>query len=104
MATLTVTVKQRTNKGETAFEGSFQLPGSSVTKLARKDGTTQFPNRATLNQTARRVASTLGWELQYNEPAKKAAKKSVKSKTTKKAKASKSATASTPCPSSTSCN
>jgi hypothetical protein len=85
MATLTVTVKQKTTKaGETSYEGSFQLPGSSVTKLSRKDGTLSFPNRATLNQTARRVATTLGWELLYEEPVKKAAKKSVKSKTASK--------------------
>lgn len=90
MATLTVTVKQKTSKsGDTSFEGTYQLPGSSPTKLARKDGTLSFPNRATLNQTARRVATTLGWELQYEEPVKKAAKKSVKSKTSKSAKASK---------------
>lgn len=81
MTTLKVTVKQNSNKGESTLEGSYQLPGSSLTKLAKKDGSTKFSNRATLNQTARKVASVLGWELQYEEPAKKAAKKSVKSKT-----------------------
>lgn len=92
MSTLKVTVKQRTSKGETSLEGSFQLPGSTASKLSRKDGSTSFPNRATLNQTARRVAGLLGWELEYVEPAKKAAKKSVKSKTSKaSAKAAKPA-------------
>lgn len=80
MSTLKVTVKQSTAKGETSLEGTYQLPGSSVTKLAKKDGTTKFQNRATLNQTARRVATALGWELQYEEPLKKAAKKSVNKK------------------------
>jgi hypothetical protein len=96
MSTLTVTVKQRTSKsGDTTLEGSFQLPGSTVTKLSKKDGTTQFPNRATLNQTARRVATALGWSLEYDEPKKKAAKKSVKSKTGKTSKSKKASKAQT---------
>jgi hypothetical protein len=85
-ATLNITVKQRTTKGQTSLEGSYQLPSSSPAKLSRKDGSTQFPNRSTLNQAANRLATTLGWEVQFNEPAKKAAKKSVKSKTATKAK------------------
>jgi hypothetical protein len=85
MSTLKVTVKQKSAKGATTLEGSYQLPGSTAAKLSRKDGSTQFPNRATLNQTARRVAGVLGWELEFVEPAKKAAKKSVKSKTSKPA-------------------
>jgi hypothetical protein len=87
MTILKVTVKQSTSKGQTNLEGSYQLPGSSLTKLVKKDGTTRFQNRANLNQTARKLATTLGWELQYQEPAKKAAKKSVKSKTASKPKA-----------------
>ena len=89
MSTLTVTVKQKTSKDQTTLEGSYQLPGSTVAKLAKKDGTTQFQNRATLNQTAKKVATTLGWELKFAEPAKKAAKKSVKSKTAKAKKSTK---------------
>lgn len=97
MATLTVTVKQKTAKtGETSLEGSFQLPSSTTTKLSRKDGKTQFPNRASLNQAAKRVATALGWELAYEEPAKKAAKKSVKTATAPKAKAPKAKAAVAP--------
>lgn len=94
--TLTVTVKETTSKGQTSWQGTYQLTGSSVTKLQLKDGSTQFQTRATLNQTARRVAAALGWELRYEEPAlKAAAKKSLKptaakaSSTAKKAKATK---------------
>lgn len=98
MATLKVTVKQSTSKtGETSVEGTYQLPGSSLTKLAKKDGTTRFPNRATLNQTARRVGTALGWTVEYVETAKKAAKKSVKSKTAKP-KAKRTAKRATPAP------
>jgi hypothetical protein len=86
MATLTVTVKQKSSKGVSSLEGSFQLPASTTTKLSRKDGKTNFTNRAALNVAAKKVATALGWELSYEEPAKKAAKKSVKSKTAKAAK------------------
>jgi hypothetical protein len=88
MSVLKVTVKQSTRQGESALEGTFQLPGTAKGKLAKKDGTTRFPNRATLNQTARKFAAAIGWELQFDEPAKKAAKKSVKSKTSKKSEKS----------------
>lgn len=81
MSKLTVTVKQRTIKGETTttgVEGIYQLPSSTTAKLARKDGTTVFPNRGSLAQAAKRLATTLGWESELVEPQKKAAKKSVK--------------------------
>lgn len=92
MATLKVTVKEKTSKGKTTLQGSYQLPGSSVTKLQRNDGTTQFETRATLNQTARRVATALGWELQYEEPAVKAAAKKSTKPTAKKVTVRKSKT------------
>lgn len=84
---LTVTVKQRTSGDKNWVEGSYQLPSSTSTKLARKDGSTQFPNSATLKATARRLATTLGAEVEFAEPAKKAAKKSVKKAAKKTAKA-----------------
>ncbi len=90
MSTLKVTIKEATSKGVTSLQGSYQLPGSSVTKLQNKEGSTSFATRATLNQTARKVATTLGWELQYEEPAvKAAAKKSLKPTATKKTTAKK---------------
>lgn len=94
-STLQVTVKQKSSKGQDWLEGSYQLPSSTVTKLARKDGSVQFPNSATLKSTARRLATALGREVEFVEPAKKAAKKSVKKAATK-AKAKKSVPASTP--------
>jgi hypothetical protein len=79
MSVLKVTVKETTTKGQTSLQGSYQLTGSSVTKLQTKDGSTQFSTRATLNQVARKVAAALGWTLEYQEPAlKAAAKKSLK--------------------------
>lgn len=81
MSTLKVTVKETTTNNKTSWQGSYQLPGSTVAKLATTDGETRFENRAGLNRTARKVAATLGWELQYEEPAlKAAAKKSLKTK------------------------
>ena len=88
MSTLTISIKQKASGDETFFEGSYQLPGSTTAKLARKEGGTKFPTRAALNQVARKLAGSLGWELAYEEPAKKAAaKKSVKSRTKKAAEA-----------------
>ena len=81
MNKLTVTVRQRTVKGDTpstGVEGTYQLPSSTTAKLARKDGVTLFPNRGSLAQAAKRLATTLGWEAELVEPQKKAAKKSVK--------------------------
>ncbi len=96
MTKLTVTVKQRTAKGETTssgVEGVYQLPSSTTAKLARKDGTTLFPNRGSLSQAAKRLATTLGWEAELVEPQKKAAKKSVKQAASKTAtKATKAST------------
>lgn len=81
MRTLTVTVKQRTVKGETtttALEGVYQLPSSTTAKLARKDGTTLFPNRGALSQAAKRLAATLGWQAELVDPQQKKAAKTVK--------------------------
>jgi hypothetical protein len=82
MSTLTVTVKQRTTKvGETTstgVEGTYQLPNSTTARIARKDGTTLFPNRGSLSQAAKRLAAVLGWESELVDPQKKVAKKSMK--------------------------
>lgn len=103
---LTVTVKEKSSKGQTWLEGSYQLPSSSVTKLQRKDGSAQFPNSATLKQTARRLATTLNAEVEFAEPAKKAAKKSVKKAAAKKtpAKAKAKASAAECCSGSDDCS
>jgi|688.fasta_scaffold17329_3 hypothetical protein len=78
MSKLIVTLKSRTTGTNTGVEGVYQLPNSSPAKLARKDGTTVFPNRGSLTQAAKRLANTLGWEYEVAELQKKAAKKSVK--------------------------
>ena len=82
--TLNVTVRQRTSKGKTTgWEGTVALPGLKQTKLARKDGTTLFDTTGALKTVARGVGRRFGFAVEYTEPAKKAAKKSVKSATKK---------------------
>jgi hypothetical protein len=79
MSKFTVTVKNR----PTGVEGVYQLPNSTPSKLARKDGSTVFPNRGSLTQAAQRLATTIGWQYELAEVQKKAAKKSVKTSATK---------------------
>ena len=83
MTTLTVTVKERSSKGQTTgFEGTVDVPGLRRTKLARKDGTTLFDTTGALKTTARAVGKRLGLTIEYADfPTKKIAKKS---KTTSK--------------------
>lgn len=78
MTTLNVTVKQTTVKGETGYTGTVTLPGLKATKLARKDGQTLFPTTSALKTVARSTAKRLGLTVEYTEPLKKAAKKSIK--------------------------
>lgn len=101
MTTLTVTVKNRTSGTTTGVEGVYQLPNSSPAKLARKDGSTVFPNRGSLTQAAQRLANTLGWQYEISDVQKKAAKKSVKPTT--KAKAKTAAVTASSNPKNTSC-
>lgn len=77
MTTLTVTVKERSSKGQTTgFEGTVDVPGLRRTKLARKDGKTLFDTTGALKTTARAVGKRLGLTVEYTEwPPKKAAKK-----------------------------
>lgn len=77
MSKFTVTLKTRTG-ATNGVEGVYQLPNSSPAKLARKDGTTVFPNRGSLVQAAKRLASSISWDYEIVETQKKAAKKSVK--------------------------
>jgi hypothetical protein len=77
MTTLNVTVKQTTTKGETGFTGTVAIPGLKATRLARKDGTTLFPTTSALKTVARGLGRRLGFEVEYDETWKKAAKKSV---------------------------
>lgn len=79
MSKLIVTVKNRMVKGiSVGLEGSYQLPNSTPAKLARKDGTTVFPNRGLLTQAAQRLATALDWTYEMAEPVKKATNKKVK--------------------------
>lgn len=78
MSKLIVTVKQKTTNGSTGVEGYYKLAGSTPARLQRKDGGTVFPNRGSLSQAAKRLATTIGYEAELAEPQKKAAKKSVK--------------------------
>ena len=84
--TLNVTVKPKTSKGNSGWEGTVALPGLKPTKLARKDGNTLFPTTGALKTVARSVGKRFNLDVEYTEPAKKAAKKSVKTATSKKSK------------------
>lgn len=75
MANLTVSV--RTTKNQT-WEGVVNIQGLSSAKLARRDGATSFATRAALNTVARQLAQRLQLELVYDEPVKRAAKKSLR--------------------------
>jgi hypothetical protein len=82
MSTFTVKVNQRTTpQGTSGFEGTVELQGAKPTKLTRKDGTTLFPTTSALKASARAFGTRFGAEVQYDEPVKKAAKKSVKAQT-----------------------
>ena len=85
MSTLKVTVKETTIKGQKGLTGTYQLPNSTTAKVATKEGKSLFANYANLTQTARRLATSIGWTLQLDQPVKAAAKKSVKATTAKKA-------------------
>jgi hypothetical protein len=77
MNRLTVKVKAKGN----GWEGSVSVPGLQTTKLIRKDGQSVFGTRSALNTVARALATRLASEVVYDEPVKKAAKKSLGSKT-----------------------
>ena len=80
---LTVNVKETKQKGQSGFEGTTSVPGLSQAKVARvKDGATLFPSASALRSAANALGKRLGATVEFNEPVKKAAKKSVKAKTT----------------------
>lgn len=71
MSKLVVNVKQ----GKTGWTGNVELPGLTSARLSRKDGETTFPTRSALTTVARNLGKRLNVEVEYAEPAKKAAKK-----------------------------
>lgn len=91
MSNLTVTIKSTTNKGTSGWEGRVEVPGLRPTKLTRKDGATLFPTTGALKTVARNVGKKLNMSVEYVEPQKKAAKKSVKKATSTKAASTKAA-------------
>jgi hypothetical protein len=79
---LTVNVRETKQKGQTGFEGVASVPGLSQAKVARvKDGGTLFTNVSALRSAANALGQRLGATVDFVEPTKKAAKKSVKAKT-----------------------
>ena len=97
MSKFTVTVKNRLSNGTaTGVEGFYQLPNSTPAKLARKDGSTVFPNCGSLTQAAMRLATAIGWQVEMHDPQKKAAKKAAK-KSVKKTPAKPAAKKAKPC-------
>jgi len=82
MTTLNVTVKESARNGQKGFTGTVTVPGLKATQVARtKDGESFFQTVGALKSVANSFAKRLGVEVTYSEPAKKAAKKSVKSRT-----------------------
>lgn len=82
-------------QSKTGWTGSVSLPNVAGARLSRKDGETTFPTKSALTTVARSLAKKLGAEVEYAEPAKKAAKKAPTAKKkapAKKATASKVAT------------
>lgn len=77
MSKLSVEVR---TKG-TAWEGRVVVPGTNATKLAKRDGGTVFTTRGSLNSVARALGKRLNLDVEFSEPQRKAAKKSVKTKT-----------------------
>lgn len=78
MTTLTVTVKNKRSNGVEGFEGIITLPGLKTTKLARQDGETFFTSRSALTTVARGLAKRLNLTVDYDQPIRKAAKRSLK--------------------------
>jgi hypothetical protein len=82
-------------QSKTGWTGSVSLPNVAGARLSRKDGETTFPTKSALTTVARSLAKKLGAEVEYAEPAKKAAKKAPTAKKkapAKKATAAKTAT------------
>ena len=90
MTTFTVKVKERSTTQGSGFEATVSLQGAKPTKLTRKDGTTLFPTTSALKASARAFGNRFGGTVEYDEPAKRAAKTSFKTETsTPKTKATK---------------
>jgi len=79
--TLRVVATQRTRKDATGWEGKVDFPGLNGAKVARKDGTTLFGTVGALTSAAKSLAKRVGSDLDLQQPATKAAKKSVKKAT-----------------------
>jgi hypothetical protein len=80
---LTVKVTEREKDGSQWFEATVSIEGLRPTKLARKsDGSTKFTTRSSVTSAAKRLATTLGFQgVETETPAKKAAKKRVRTTT-----------------------
>ena len=74
MSTLKVTVSKRAN----GYVGSVSIPGLQTTRLARKDGSTEFSTTSALKTVGNGLAKRLGLTAEFAEAQRKAAKKSIK--------------------------
>jgi len=81
--TLVIQVRRKTQNGTEGYEGVIDMPGLANAKLARKDGSTFFANRATMNTAARNLAKRLDLETKFTEPAS-AVRKAAKPASTRK--------------------
>ncbi len=81
-ANLKVNVSQKTSGVESYWTGAVELSGMKNAVVARQDGTTKFSSKSSLQTAARALGKRLGLEVDFVETARKAAKVSVRTKTT----------------------
>lgn len=67
-------LKIKVKKVKTYLEAIVELPGMKPTKLARKDGSTRYPNKASLASSARAMSRSMGVRYELIYPKEAAAK------------------------------
>lgn len=83
VSTLPVRVSAKQKNGQETWEGTVTVPGLQSTKLVRKsDNSTSFGTRAAVLNSARLVATKLGFAGVEVQEQRKAAKTAPKSKKT----------------------
>lgn len=65
--TLTVKINKKSKDGVDGFEGTVEIPGLSRSKVSKKDGTTFFASKSSLNTVAKSLAKRLDLQLKYLE-------------------------------------
>ncbi len=80
---ISITVKSRTSKGETFYEGTATLAGLRPAKLAKTDGCTHFATARAARSAGERLGARLNMPVSFEGQAtvRQAAKKSANTKT-----------------------